>query len=103
MPPFASAADPALPSLPRRHYILHAILDFIVDNYMPCSNACIRRSGDRGPRAGQALDHADVERLHIMRRDLLRLRGAAALTRSAAASSTPSAADLRRCGCSSAT
>ena len=60
------------------HYILYAILDFIVDNYMPvleCVHAEVEEIEDRVLK--KPLDHADVERLHILRRDLLRLRGAA--------------------------
>lgn len=60
------------------HYILHAILDFIVDNYMPVTAAIhaeVEEIEDRvlsGP-----LGQGDIERLHVLRRDLLRLRGAA--------------------------
>lgn len=61
------------------HYILHAILDFVVDNYMPVVesfHAEVEEIEDRvlatqlGPR--------EIERLHILRRDLLRLKAAAA-------------------------
>jgi magnesium transporter len=60
------------------HYILHAILDFIVDNYMPVVRTVheeVEELEDRVLR--MPLDQADIERLHILRRDLLRLRSAA--------------------------
>jgi magnesium transporter len=60
------------------HYILHAILDFIVDNYMPVTEAVhieVEEIEDRVLTT--PLGQGDIERLHILRRDLLRLRGAA--------------------------
>lgn len=60
------------------HYILHAILDFIVDNYMLVVRTMheeVEELEDRVLR--MPLDQADIERLHILRRDLLRLRSAA--------------------------
>src|SRR5437899_10020963 len=58
-------------------YILYAILDFIVDNYMPVletlhaeveaiEDSVFSKSGDK----------VDVERLYMIRRDLLRIRNA---------------------------
>ena len=60
------------------HYILHAILDFIVDNYMPVVRTVheeVEELEDRVLR--MPLDQADIERLHILRRDHLRLHSAA--------------------------
>jgi magnesium transporter len=60
------------------HYILHAILDFIVDNYMPVVSTLHEEVEELEDRVlGAPLDQADIERLHILRRDLLRLRSAA--------------------------
>jgi len=60
------------------HYILHAILDFIVDNYMPVLESIHAEVEDIEDRVlTRPLDHANIERLHILRCDLLRLRSAA--------------------------
>jgi len=60
------------------HYILHAILDFVVDNYQPVVRAVYDEVEEREDRVlSQPLGQADIERLHILRRDLLRLRSAA--------------------------
>jgi len=60
------------------HYILHAVLDFIVDNYSPVLSAIHAEVEEIEDRVlAEPLGHADVERLHILRRDLLRLRNAA--------------------------
>jgi magnesium transporter len=60
------------------HYILHAILDFIVDNYMPVTAAIHAEVEEIEDRVlSTPLGHEDIERLHILRRDLLRLRSAA--------------------------
>jgi magnesium transporter len=59
------------------HYILYAVLDFIVDNYMPVLEA-IHAEVDAiedNVLAG-ALKQPDIERLYLLRRDLLRLRNA---------------------------
>jgi magnesium transporter len=59
-------------------FILYAILDFIVDNYMPVLEAIedeVEAIEDRvllKPMTGP-----DIERLYMLRRDLLRLRNAA--------------------------
>jgi magnesium transporter len=56
-------------------YILYAILDFIVDNYMPVIETIhgeVETIEDSV--LTKALNRADVERLHQLRRDLLRLR-----------------------------
>ena len=59
-------------------YILYAILDFIVDNYMPVLetiNAEVETLEDNV--FVTALDQSKVQRLYMLRRDLLRLRNAA--------------------------
>jgi magnesium transporter len=61
------------------HYILYAILDFIVDNYMPVVETIhdeVEAIEDRVFEA--SLGRPDVQRLYMLRRDLLRLRNAAA-------------------------
>ena len=61
------------------HYILYAILDFIVDNYMPVVETVheeVEAIEDRVFKS--VLDRADGQRLYMLRRDLLRLRNAAA-------------------------
>ena len=61
------------------HYILYAILDFIVDNYMPVVekiHAEVEALEDRVFE--KSLEKADVQRLYMLRRDLLKLRNAAA-------------------------
>lgn len=59
------------------YYILYAILDFIVDNYMPVIEAIQAEveTIEDSVLATQ-LRPADVERLYMLRRDLLRLRNA---------------------------
>ncbi|OOG76039.1 MULTISPECIES: magnesium and cobalt transport protein CorA [Sinorhizobium/Ensifer group] len=60
------------------NYILYSILDFIVDNYMPVIEAIheeVERLEDRLLR--QRLEKEDIERLYLLRRNLLRLRNAA--------------------------
>jgi len=60
------------------HYILHAILDFIVENYMPVVRTVHEEVEEIEDRVlTTPLDQTDIERLHILRRDLLRLRSAA--------------------------
>ena len=59
-------------------YILYALLDFIVDNYLPVLemvNTEVEAIEDR-VFAGE-LNQAEVQRLYMIRRDLLRLRNAA--------------------------
>ncbi|AWC25544.1 magnesium and cobalt transport protein CorA [Aminobacter sp. P9b] len=59
-------------------FILYAILDFIVDNYMPVLEQ-IEEEVDRiedGVLA-RPMTSKDIERLYMLRRDLLRLRNAA--------------------------
>jgi magnesium transporter len=61
------------------HYILYAILDFIVDNYMPVVETIhdeVEAIEDRVFE--KSLDKPDVQRLYMLRRDLLKLRNAAA-------------------------
>jgi magnesium transporter len=58
-------------------YVLYAILDFIVDNYMPVIETVQREVEaieDKVLAAGLA--RRDIERLYALRRDLLRLRNA---------------------------
>ena len=59
-------------------FILWAILDFIVDNYMPVLDAVhdeVEAIEDRVLEKPMA--RGDIERLYMLRRDLLRLRSAA--------------------------
>ncbi|WP_037385145.1 magnesium and cobalt transport protein CorA [Sinorhizobium americanum] len=59
------------------NYILYSILDFIVDNYMPVVETIhgeVEELEDRLLRS--RLDKAHIERLYLMRRNLLKLRNA---------------------------
>ncbi|QDM14681.1 magnesium/cobalt transporter CorA [Tardiphaga sp. vice352] len=59
-------------------YILYAILDFIVDNYLPVIEVIqteVEQLEDRVLR--RVLHHDEVERLYKLRRELLKLRRAA--------------------------
>jgi magnesium transporter len=59
-------------------YILYAIIDFIVDNYMPVVesiHAEVEKMEDKV--LAETLEQEDVHRLYMLRRDLLRLRNAA--------------------------
>lgn len=59
-------------------FILYALLDFIVDNYMPVLDAIedeVEAIEDNV--LARPMDTADIERLYMLRRDLLRLRNAA--------------------------
>jgi magnesium transporter len=59
-------------------YILYAILDFIVDNYRPVLEAIYAEVDEIEDKVfSTALSEAAIERLYMMRRDLLRLRNAA--------------------------
>ncbi|WP_431284751.1 magnesium and cobalt transport protein CorA [Humitalea sp. 24SJ18S-53] len=59
-------------------YILYAILDFIVDNYAPVLEAVQEEVETiEDTVLASRLAKADVERLYLLRRDLLRLRMAA--------------------------
>lgn len=61
-------------------YVLHAILDYVVDNYQPVLDELVeevdaieeRLIGDAG------LAHADIQRIYELRRQLVRLRRTAA-------------------------
>ncbi|RDJ25395.1 magnesium and cobalt transport protein CorA [Bosea caraganae] len=58
-------------------FILYAILDFIVDNYMPVLESIndeVEAIEDGVLK--QPMTRADIERLYMLRRDLLRLRNA---------------------------
>ncbi len=60
-------------------YILYAILDFVVDNYAPVLEAIndeVETIEDSILK--KELELADIDRLYLLRRDLLRLRNAAA-------------------------
>ena len=78
MPPCASIGRPARSSLAKgEDYILYAILDFIVDNYMPVLETIqdeVEAIEDRV--LPSTLTGAEIERLYMLRRDLLRLRNA---------------------------
>jgi len=59
-------------------FILYALLDFIVDNYMPVLDAIedeVEAIEDNV--LARPMSTADIERLYMLRRDLLRLRNAA--------------------------
>ena len=60
-------------------YILYAILDFIVDNYMPVVEA-VQREADviEDQVFTSPLSTTEVQRLYTLRRELLQLRNAAA-------------------------
>ena len=59
-------------------YILYAILDFVVDNYAPVLEAINEEVETiEDSILKKTLEHAAVDRLYMLRRDLLRLRNAA--------------------------
>jgi magnesium transporter len=59
-------------------YILYAILDFIVDNYAPVLDAINEEVETiEDSILNKTLDHENIDRLYLLRRDLLRLRNAA--------------------------
>lgn len=58
-------------------FILYALLDFIVDNYMPVLQAISEEvEAIEDIVLERQLSRADIERLYLLRRDLLRLRNA---------------------------
>ena len=58
-------------------YILYAILDYIVDNYMPVLDAIETEVGVIEDRVlTTTVSQAEIERLYTLRRDLVRLRSA---------------------------
>jgi magnesium transporter len=60
------------------NYILYAILDFIVDNYMPVLETIHAEVEVMEDKVFvETLEQSEVQRLYMMRRDLLRLRNAA--------------------------
>ncbi len=60
-------------------YILYAILDFVVDNYKPVLESVHSEVEEIEDRVlATTLTRPDIERLYQLRRDLLRLRNAAA-------------------------
>ena len=59
-------------------YILYALLDFIVDNYMPVLEAIHAEVEVMEDKVfTETLAQSEVQRLYMLRRDLLRLRNAA--------------------------
>ena len=60
-------------------YVLHAILDYVVDNYMPVVDAAVEEVDAIEERllAGR-LSRGDIERIYELRRELVRLRRVAA-------------------------
>ena len=59
-------------------FILYAILDFIVDNYMPVLEQIHEEVDAIEDRVlSKPMTGADIERLYMLRRDLLKLRNAA--------------------------
>ena len=59
-------------------YILYALIDFIVDNYMPVLESIHAEVEDLEDRVlAETLQQHEVQRLYMLRRDLLRLRNAA--------------------------
>jgi len=59
-------------------FVLYAILDFIVDNYMPVLEQIEAEVEDIEDQVlVKPMDTGDIERLYMLRRDLLRLRNAA--------------------------
>ncbi len=59
-------------------FILYAILDFIVDNYMPVLETIEDEVDEIEDRVlVRPMTAVDIERLYMLRRDLLRLRNAA--------------------------
>ncbi|RYE35402.1 MAG: magnesium and cobalt transport protein CorA [Hyphomicrobiales bacterium] len=60
-------------------FILYAILDFIVDNYMPVLEAIHDEVEEIEDKIlARPMARSDIERLYMLRRDLLRLRNAVA-------------------------
>lgn len=58
-------------------FILYAILDFIVDNYMPVLEAIHDEVEEIEDKVlAKPMARSDIERLYMLRRDLLRLRNA---------------------------
>ncbi|WP_089176399.1 magnesium/cobalt transporter CorA [Bosea sp. AS-1] len=58
-------------------FILYAILDFIVDNYMPVLEAIHEEVEEIEDKVlAKPMARSDIERLYMLRRDLLRLRNA---------------------------
>lgn len=59
-------------------YILYAIIDFIVDNYLPVIEAIYCEVDEIEDKVfASTLGEAAIERLYMLRRDLLRLRNSA--------------------------
>ncbi|QEL23153.1 magnesium/cobalt transporter CorA [Bosea sp. F3-2] len=60
-------------------FILYAILDFVVDNYMPVLEAIHDEVEEIEDKVlAKPMTRSDIERLYMLRRDLLRLRNAIA-------------------------
>jgi magnesium transporter len=60
-------------------YVLHALLDSVVDNYLPVVNAVVEEvDGIEERLLEDRLDRQDIERIYELRRELVRLRRVAA-------------------------
>ena len=60
-------------------YVLHALLDYVVDNYLPVVNDAVEEVDAIEERLLQgALGRGDIERIYELRRELVRLRRVAA-------------------------
>jgi magnesium transporter len=60
-------------------YVLHALLDFVVDNYMPVVAGAVEEVDAIEERLlEERLTRADIERIYELRRELVRLRRVAA-------------------------
>ncbi len=56
-------------------YVLHALLDYVVDNYMPVVDAAVEEVDAIEERLLQdRIGRADIERIYELRRELVRLR-----------------------------
>ena len=56
-------------------YVLHALLDYVVDNYMPVVDAAVEEVDAIEERLLQGrIGRADIERIYELRRELVRLR-----------------------------
>ena len=56
-------------------YVLHALLDYVVDNYMPVVDAAVEEVDAIEERLLQdRIGRSDIERIYELRRELVRLR-----------------------------
>ena len=72
MRPCAPAVNPAPRLLrPREDYVLYAILDFVVDNYLPVIEAMESEVAELEDRVlKDRIARGDVERIYQLRREL---------------------------------